>query len=116
ESHPVFVFVGKFPFYRDLARGDQGADVAQLQAGLRAARHPIPQGETGTFGAATAAAVKTLYSAAGYVAPSGFPVADLSVANRLPATVYEVPAIGSRLDDGSTVATLAHGQLVARVS
>ncbi len=116
ESRPVFVFAGKFPFYRDLARGDQGADVAQLQSGLRAAGHPVPQSETGTFGVATSAAVKALYAADGYVAPSGFPVADLSVAASLPATVDAAPVIGSRLEDGSTVATLAHGQLVARVT
>lgn len=116
ESHPVFVFPGKFPFYRDLARGDQGADVAQLQSGLRAAGHPVPHGETGTFGDATAAAVKALYSAAHYPTPPGFPVADLSIASSLPATVYEVPAIGSRLGDGGAAATLAHGQLVARVT
>lgn len=116
ESHPVFVFVGKFPFYRDLVRGDQGADVAQLQSGLRAAGHPIPQSETGTFGAGTVNAVKALYSAAHYSAPAGFPVADLSVASSLPATVDAVPAIGSNLADGAALATLAQGQLVARVT
>lgn len=116
ESHPVFVFAGRFPFYRDLARGDRGADVAQLQSGLRAAGHPIPQRETGTYGAGTAAAVKALYEAAGYPAPAGLPLADLSIARRLPAIVYAVPAIGDRLDDGAVLATLADGRLVVRVS
>lgn len=116
ESRPVFVFAGRFVFYRDLSSGDRGADVTQLQAGLRASGHAIPAAETGTFGPATAAAVKALFAAAGYPAPNGFPLADLAVARDLPATVFKVPAVGMRLDDGGTVATVAQGHLVARVS
>lgn len=116
ESQPVFLFTGRFPFFRDLAPGDRGRDVSQLQSGLRAAGHPVPQGETGTYGAGTAQAVKALYAAAGYPAPAGFPAADLSVASSLPATVFQVPAVGSRLDSGGTLGTVAHGGLVARAT
>ena len=64
---PLFVLPGAFPFYRDLAVGDTGRDVRQLQEGLNAAGYHV--NADGVFGPGTATAVERLYKANGYVAP-----------------------------------------------
>ncbi|MFD7440995.1 peptidoglycan-binding protein [Streptomyces sp. NPDC059909] len=68
SGRPVLVLPGRFPAYRDLRMGDKGPDVRQLQQALRD-RYRLPV--TGTYGPATADAVKRLYAAAGYDAPVG---------------------------------------------
>lgn len=57
EKTPVIAFTGTLPFYRDLARGDKGQDVTQLQDGLNALGL-LPVSATGTFGVDTENAVK----------------------------------------------------------
>lgn len=68
NGRPIFVLPGKFAFYRDLAKGDAGPDVRQLQTGLRAAGFASPV--TGTLGKATLSAVQRMYRAAGYALSS----------------------------------------------
>ncbi|MBU4335376.1 MAG: peptidoglycan-binding protein, partial [Actinobacteria bacterium] len=70
NGRPVFVLPGQFRAYHDLRPGDTGADVSQLQEGLRAAGLAVPKREDGTFGTATAAAVRTLYRDHGFSAPT----------------------------------------------
>lgn len=62
SGRPVIALVGRFPAYRDLAQGDRGPDVNQLQAALGVAA-------TGVYDAATARAVAALYRTAGYSVP-----------------------------------------------
>lgn len=64
SGRPVFALPGAFPFYRDLAQGDVGPDVEQLQRGLRSAGYAV--GVDGEFGARTAAAVVSMVVRAGY--------------------------------------------------
>lgn len=66
NGRPVFALVGQFPPFRDLAQGDHGPDVRQLQDGLRASGRSIPAKENDVFGPHTAAAVLSLYTSAGY--------------------------------------------------
>ncbi|MGH9245961.1 MAG: peptidoglycan-binding protein [Acidimicrobiales bacterium] len=115
NGRPIFVLPGAFRFYRDLVPQATGPDVEQLQAGLAAAGHPVPERESGTFGADTERAVAELYETAGYEpvtvaadslpqpgAPSSptpmsriiVPLTEVAVAPRLPATVAELPAVG----------------------
>lgn len=105
-GRPLFVLPGRIPMYRDLAPGDRGDDVAQLQRALAAVGHPYGD-RTGTFGAGTAAAVKRFYAARGYVpateAPAGgadrgkpgsavVKADEIVFAPVLPATVSKVSA------------------------
>ena len=66
NDRPVFAIAGSFPAFRDLAAGDTGIDVRQLQDGLRAAGYAIARRENGTFGPRTVAAVRAMYKAAGF--------------------------------------------------
>ncbi|GIG20839.1 hypothetical protein Cch01nite_15630 [Cellulomonas chitinilytica] len=65
NGRPVFALPGAFPFYRDLSTGDTGPDVEQLQRALKGLGH-LRGRTTGTFDAATEAAVRRMYKAAGY--------------------------------------------------
>ncbi|MFC7963359.1 hypothetical protein [Streptomyces cinereoruber] len=68
SGRPVLVLPGRFPAYRDLRLGDKGPDVRQLQRALNG-RYGVAV--TGTYGMATATAVKRLYQDSGYDAPVG---------------------------------------------
>lgn len=70
NGRPLIALPGQFRAYRDLRPGDTGPDVGQLQQGLRATGLTIPSREDGTFGAATAAAVRRLYRDHGFSAPT----------------------------------------------
>lgn len=144
NGRPLLAFPGAFPAYRDLRPGDTGPDVAQLQAGLRAAGYTVPEREDGRFGAGTARAVTRLYRDRGSSVPTEtaavtpttvsatgedaaapattataaptlvVPAAELLFASTLPATLVQLPAVGTVLDPTISVVTLADGSLVAR--
>lgn len=65
---PVFALPGAFPLYRDIALGDTGTDVRQVQQGLRQAGFEVA--DDGVLGPGTRAAIERLYREAGYTAPS----------------------------------------------
>jgi peptidoglycan hydrolase-like protein with peptidoglycan-binding domain len=137
NGRPLFVLPGRFRFYRDIAEGKTGPDVAQLQAGLTAAGL-LPAGtESGGYGPATQAAVRALYAAAGAEpetqpaqtshppahgggdtppAPPQLPIVPTSevvVAPSLPATLASSLPIGADVRADRPVATLTGGPLVA---
>jgi peptidoglycan hydrolase-like protein with peptidoglycan-binding domain len=64
SGRPVFVLAGVVPMYRKLGLEAKGDDVKQLQKALRALGFSSPT--SGTFDAATVAAVKRMYTKAGY--------------------------------------------------
>lgn len=68
NSRPVFVLCSDVPLFRDIQPGDSGDDVSALQAGLVAAGYGIDR--DGVFGPRTQAAVRAMYRAAGYGAPT----------------------------------------------
>lgn len=81
---PVFLLPGAFPFYRDIALGDSGPDVRQLQQGLRRAGFDIAA--DGTLGPATRGAVENLYRNAGHTAPSAGVTSEVSAPGADPRT------------------------------
>ena len=65
DGRPVFVLPGTIPMHRDLAPGDRGPDVLQLERALR--RLGVSPGAIdGRYDAATAAAVSTFYLRRGW--------------------------------------------------
>ncbi|WP_157963978.1 peptidoglycan-binding domain-containing protein [Actinocorallia populi] len=60
SGRPVIALRGSVPAYRDLKNGYKGADVEQLQQGLREAGYSVAD-STGVYGASTQAAVKQLF-------------------------------------------------------
>jgi Putative peptidoglycan binding domain len=138
NGRPVFVLPGQFGFYRDIAAGMDGPDVAQLQAGLAAAGYPAAVAEEGVYGTVTQDAVRQLYGSvgaepierpaprptaseagaegAGATRRGRVPVVPLSevvVARHLPARARSVAAVGTQVAADAPVATLASGRLVA---
>ncbi|HEX6360726.1 hypothetical protein [Actinophytocola sp.] len=125
SGRPLILLTGSFPAYRDLAEGDAGPDVTQLQTALKAEfRTPV----TGVFDKRTAADVRKLYARvkhAPVVNPATPP--DIPETVRLPAAevafVPELPAtvgtLGVRVGDDANAAllTLVSGpwQVVAAV-
>lgn len=132
SGRPVVVVPGTFPFYRDLRPGDTGPDVAQLQEGLRAAGLTVPEREDGTLRSQTVAAVRRLYTAAGYPAPSEqiettnpdgtasqasqllVPAGELLALPELPVLVTALPSVGTVLDGTDATVSLARATLLAR--
>ncbi|WP_158609593.1 peptidoglycan-binding domain-containing protein [Cellulomonas triticagri] len=64
NGRPVIATTGAFPYYRDMAEGDTGPDVEQLQRFLVSCGYRT--GGIGQFGPQTAQAVRQLYRAIGH--------------------------------------------------
>ncbi|MDR0625868.1 MAG: hypothetical protein LBG11_01195 [Bifidobacteriaceae bacterium] len=69
SGRPVFVLPGSFRSYRSLGPGSSGPDVLQLRAALAGLGLNAGDGESKTYDAVLADAVKALYDNAGYPAP-----------------------------------------------
>ncbi|MFG2125127.1 hypothetical protein [Streptomyces sp. NPDC048710] len=100
---PVVALPGRVPALRDLAEGDTGPDVAELQHALGESGYGHGTDRTGTFGSGTAAAVGRLYAAIGYPVPTR-PSGGRKKAVMMPASevmfVPSFPATVTRLDGG----------------
>jgi peptidoglycan hydrolase-like protein with peptidoglycan-binding domain len=85
SERPVFALPGALPMYRDLTFGEQGKDVAQLQAALRSLGHSTLPDTEGVFGTGTERAVTALYGALGYPVPVDAAADDSTVTTAEPA-------------------------------
>ncbi|MFE4513259.1 peptidoglycan-binding protein [Kitasatospora sp. NPDC056783] len=70
SGRPVIALPGATPAYRDMAPGESGGDIGQLQDVLRGMGHYSGGDEKGYFGAATKTAVTKLYQKLGYPVPT----------------------------------------------
>jgi hypothetical protein len=68
SGRPVFVFTGKVPMYRTLAKGSAGDDVRQLRRALRKLMPDRSLAAKGPFNDAVMARVKEWYGRRGYAA------------------------------------------------
>jgi membrane fusion protein, multidrug efflux system len=112
-GRPLFVFQGKVPAYRDLAPGESGSDVAQLQVGLEGLGYSVGTDASGVYGKGTAAAVAAFYHVIGYTAPvvSTGPKADRGAAVRLSEIMF-VPRFPARVVSlGGKLGSVASGPL-----
>jgi peptidoglycan hydrolase-like protein with peptidoglycan-binding domain len=92
DGQPMFALTGPVPAWRDLAPGETGPDVTELQQALASLGY-YDEGDTpGYYGAATEYAVTLYYEHLGYTPPSsgGVPAADVVFLPALPATVVAV--------------------------
>lgn len=113
-GRPFFVLQGSVPAYRDMAPGESGSDIAQLQAGLEALGFGIGFDTSGTYGPGTSAAVAAFYQSLGYTAPAAptatkghhgteVPLSEIMFVPRLPAQVVKL---------GGGVGSIVSGSLV----
>lgn len=99
SDRPLIYLTGQIPMLRDLRLGDRGPDVRRLQESLSAWGAPSADG---VFGAGTARALRALYEAAGYTAPTD----SVALRSELvfgPSETALMVGIGSRL--GAPVAS-----------
>ncbi len=126
-GRPFFVFQGTVPAYRDMAPGESGSDIAQLQAGLESLGFSVGGDTSGVYGPGTSAAVAAFYQSLGYpapAAPSGskghrraeVPLSEIMFVPRFPAQVVKPGGhVGSVVSDSLVTLSLGspsiHGQL-----
>ncbi len=126
-GRPFFVFQGTVPAYRDMAPGESGSDIAQLQAGLESLGFSVGGDTSGVYGPGTSAAVAAFYQSLGYpapAAPSGskghrraeVPLSEIMFVPRFPAQVVKLGGhVGSVVSDSLVTLSLGspsiHGQL-----
>ena len=92
DGQPMFALTGPVPAWRDLAPGETGPDVTELQQALSSLGYYDDGDTPGYYGAATEYAVTLYYEHLGYTPPSsgGVPAADVVFLPALPATVVAV--------------------------
>jgi peptidoglycan hydrolase-like protein with peptidoglycan-binding domain len=129
-GQPYFVLQGTVPAYRDLAPGETGEDVAQLQEDLISLGFGTGSDILGSYGPGTAAAVSAYYQAHGYAAPvvtagtkkhpvklAFVPLGDFSFVPSLPATVIKVGAtVGKAPASGALTLALGSPKLTGQLS
>lgn len=104
NDEPVVAYLGDGPLWRDLSPGDEGPDVARVQAYLEALGFDAGTVD-GTFGSATAAAV-TAFNRAYATGVSGdtFGLSSVAWIGDAPLTVSEVvPTVGAAVGAGETL-------------
>jgi len=118
-GQPFFVFRGAVPAYRDMAAGESGTDIAQLQAGLEGLGFSVGADTSGVYGRGTAAAVAAFYQSLGYKAPTvqggpraargaEVPLSEIMFVPRFPAQVVKLGGGVGKIVSGSLV-TLSMG-------
>ena len=123
-GQPFFVFRGAVPAYRDMAAGESGTDIAQLQAGVEGLGFSVGADTSGVYGRGTAAAVAAFYQSLGYKVPtvqggpkSGrgaeVPLSEIMFVPRFPAQVVKLGGGVGKIVSGSLV-TLSMGSPAIR--
>ena len=92
DGEPLFALAGRVPAWRDMASGESGPDVAELQKALAALGYYQGGDTPGFFGTATQDAVSLYYEHLGYTPPAagGVPMTDVIFMPSLPAKVIAV--------------------------
>lgn len=119
DERPLIVLAGSIPAYRDVARGDTGRDVAQIQAVLERLGYDPGQLD-GKYGSTTEMALTELYRDHGFDPPmidrhAVILQGEFAIVPQLPAVVTSLSVpLGS--DVAGSVATLAVGPAVIEVA
>jgi hypothetical protein len=123
-GRPLFVLPGTVPAYRDMASGESGSDVTQLQSGLESLGFPVGGDTSGVYGAGTGAAVAAFYHSLGYTVPTvsvgpkagrgpEVPLSEIMFVPRFPAQVVKLGGKVGSIVSGSLV-TLSMGRSAIR--
>lgn len=105
DLRPVVVAAGDVPTFRDMGRGDEGEDIAQLQRLLVSLGYLQPEPD-GVFGTTTRAAVRQWQDSLGIRDDGAVLVGDVMFVPELPARIIlgEAITVGSRLAGGEEAA------------
>ena len=109
DLQPIVVAEGAIPAFRDLRAGQQGKDVAQLQAFLaRAGLYDGP--EDGRWGRATTTAVKRWQAVIGLDPDGRIPFGTLLFVDSLPAAIAWQAKVGDRLSVNTNILALLENE------
>lgn len=108
-GRPIVVMSGMIPAFRDLSPGENGIDVAELQAALRRLGYGIGNDPAGVFAFGTEQAVRSLYTHLGFDVVLNPPDADAQVAS-LAATVAADKQSATAADEAADEAVGAAGR------
>lgn len=79
SGRPIYALPGSIPAYRDMAPGESGKDIAQLQRALQSVGFGCGRDAAGVFGRGTENAVTRLYASMGYAPPTTGPSTQQAV-------------------------------------
>lgn len=121
SDRPVYALPGAVPTYRDMAAGESGPDIAELQKALTGLGFSCGTDAPGYFGPGTASAVGRFYAHLGYPTPTAgasgtsaaTTVVPMSEAVFLPSFPAYVEQIGAQVGDpvSKPLLTIAVGGL-----
>jgi hypothetical protein len=115
SGRPVFAVPPGLPFYRNLAVGAKGADVAALRQYLEQAGH-LTAGQGSEFNARILAGLRSLYQAGGYELPladgvnQGFVLDEFAEVAAQPVPVVKAAAVGALVGDGTPLVEVVIGE------
>lgn len=115
SGRPLIALSGAVPAHRDLRPGDQGPDVAALQAALRSLGYPGGD-PSATFGPGTKAAVTALYRRLGYAVPTTGGLGEAGDLPALQAAARAVTRAQRSVDSGQQRVADAQAALAAAQS
>ena len=103
------------PFYRDLAEGDEGADVEALEQILDAAGYDPGDASDGVFDSGTAAAIDDWQATKGLTETGRFDLASFVRFTRSESVLEVKVAVGDKVSPGTVLATASVlGDMVAK--
>jgi len=109
DLQPLVVAEGAIPAFRDLRAGQQGKDIAQLQAFL--ARAGLYDGPVdGRWGGATTTAVKSWQAVIGLDPDGRIPLGTLLFVDSLPAAIAWQAKVGDRISEDSDILALLENE------
>ncbi len=110
SGRPLFILQGAVPAYRNLAPGESGSDVAELQVALSRLGYSIGSDAAGSFGPGTEAAVSHYYQHIGYApAVAGSEAAIIAAEAAVKADLRNISALQSQLNGGASSAAGSSG-------
>lgn len=133
SDRPLFVLAGAVPAFRDMAQGDSGQDIAELQAALSGLGYSLGSDRTGIFGAGTADAVRRFYATIGFDVPlatsagSGarvgrtspsveVPMSEVMFVPSFPATLTAIPShVGEQVTSPLISVALGQPELIGHL-
>ncbi|MGL5405259.1 MAG: peptidoglycan-binding domain-containing protein [Propionibacteriaceae bacterium] len=111
DLHPVYVFLGETPMFRDIGPGTKGRDITQLRHALAASGFGYDS-ESDTFDTNLSNAIYAWQRSVGFTATGVVTPADISFAPQLPARVKpaENVHIGTHTSAGTDVMIILNAE------
>jgi len=102
NQEPVVAMYGTVPAYRDMASGDTGTDITQLQQGLSDLGYD-PGSVDGTFGSATVTAVEAWQKAEGWTVDGIVHLGQIVFVSGPSRVIAQIATVGNSVSNGTPI-------------